>query len=470
MSAATTALSEATTLFKFQAEDLAHWNSLKAPRSFINANEVGLGKSIDAIVCGVAQNYARILVVSLASTRAEWKAHFEKWWPEREPAAEINKGFARKSNTLNECFRLQAKLENPTHIVSPQLLPKLLELHRTGELPAYDYIVVDEFHRMQSWHSAAFQALWEFRKLYSEADFKMLSGTPLNSDPLRAWPVLKLLEPSKWGNIKGREMIPFQFRRMYGEEKPDDYAFSGFSYSGVNQARLPAYKAAVAHLIRRKTVAEVGVQLPPMRFEVKRYPEGDLPEDAAADWAESVYEQQSVAIFTHNIANMDAIQAALVERKVPHVRIYQEQSVAERKTIVEEALAGSGCVVLATTGLVSTGVNYLANLRTWMLAQPSENPTEIQQLAGRFARLSSKDRTPRIGYLLYQEGEEFSAQKALEKKLKLGKQLVSATDNANALESTLAGRSAVSILDSLRALGRQYQAHAADDDESEDEE
>jgi hypothetical protein len=403
--------------------------------------------------------------------RPEWQSAFAIWWPEREPAAEFTRGFTRKTMSKPERVRLQALLENRTHIVSPELLPKLVELHKTcepGDLEPYDYIVFDEFHEYRSWWSKTFQAMLDLRALYPGADLKPLSGTPLGSDPLRAWAWLKLCEPKKWGTLRKSEEIPFKFRQMYGEKKESEYAFSGYAYTGVNRAALPQFAATIAHLIRRKTPEQVGIQLPAMRFEVKRYPLTDSAAQAAADWAQAALTEQPVAIFTRNHEPMAEIEAEFIARQMPYVRLHQSMTVAERSASVEHALnLEHPAVILATTGLVSTGVNYLANIHTWMLAQPSENPVEIQQLAGRFKRLSSKDQLPRTGYLLYREGEEFSAQQALVERLKTDKALIVPAADALELERLVDGRSKTSLLEALRLCGRSLLA--AGDDHEEDE-
>lgn len=454
-------------LHPYQVADVEAWLTLPLPRVQWDCSEMGLGKSVVTAVALRECSYDRILIVASKSMRPEWQAELRRWWPERELAAEIDRGFTRKTMSQPERFRLQTVLDNRTHIVSPELLPKLVELHKTcepGDLAPYDAIVFDEFHEYRSWYSKTFQAMLTLRTLYPQADCRFLSGTPLGADPLKAWPWLKLSEPAKWGNLRKGEQIPMAFRKMYGEKVESEYAFSGFAYTGVNEAMLPQFKRTTAHLISRHTVAEVGHQLPPMRFEIRRHPMDVSPEVAAADWIQAALQHQVVACFTHNHAPLDAVQAILDERSVPYVRLYAEQSVAERRGLVEQAEA-SQRAILATTGLVSTGVNYLANVRHWMLAQPTENPVEIQQLSKRFSRLSSKDKMPRVGFLLYREGEEFAAQEMLAKRLRVDTGIITASKDAEELEKILSGRSDESLLDTIRLLGRTLAAHGEDDDE-----
>jgi len=457
-------LPEGLSLFPYQAQDIEAWVALPRPRALWNCSEMGTGKTVDGVVCARVCNYDHILVVASKSTRPQWSATFAKWWPEREPAAEIDRGFTRKSMSGPERFRLQAILDNRTHICSPELLAKLVALHETGELAPYDYIVFDEFHEYRSYWSATFQAMLKLRRMYPQADLKPLSGTPMGSDPLGAWPWLKLSEPAKWGALRKGESAPFRFRQMWGIQQESDYAFSGFSYSGVNLERLPAFAALVKHLIRRRTTREIGLQLPPMRFEIHRYGVMEHPEEAAAQWARSAVQYEPVALFTHNIAWMDRLAGALSQLDTPFVRLFQEHSYVERVALVKQAFDVRGTVILATTGLVSTGVDYMADIHTWMLAQPSENQVEIQQLARRFVRISSKDHHPRIGYLLYREGDEFAAQKALSTKLLTDKGIVAQSEDSAALEQVLQGNAEETFLATLRKLGRELAAHNADDD------
>lgn len=407
--------------------------------------------------------------------RPEWQATLRLWWPDRPDSAEITKGFFRKTMSVPEHIRAQAAVENPTHIVSFGLLRSLLKLHRLGQevgcpVGAYDYIVVDEFHEYQDWNCDVIQALWELRQLYPRADLKLLSGTPVGNQPLRLWPWLKLCEPKKWGKPSSKsDPIPFIFRKTYGQERENAHAFSGFTYSGVNEDRLPQFKASVAHLIRRRTIKEVGLQLPPMRFEIKRFPSDGTPAAAVADWCEQLRSQGHVpAVFTHNLLPMEDIETELRSRGIPYGRLYQEHSRAERVAIVKQCQA-SGDVLLATTRLVSTGVNYLSDFKFWMLAQPNENPTEVQQLARRFSRMSSKDKEMRIGFLLYREGEEFSAQQALSGKLRQRRGIINASADAQDLEDVLTENSNQTFIDTLKMLGRTYIDIDAEESEEAEE-
>lgn len=472
-------LPEGLSLLPFQQADLERWLRLPQPRTLWDCSEMGLGKTVSAVVAARACGYRRILVVAIKDMRPEWQAEFAKWWPERELPAEIDRGFSRKAMSQPEHFRLQAILENPTHIVSPELLPKLVELHKleAADNPGgyktlfpYDYCIFDEFHEHRSWYSKTLKAMWALRTMYPKMELRPLSGTPLGSDPLRAWPWLKISEPAKWGTLRKGEQIPIAFRKLYGEQVESEYAFSGFAYTGVNKERLPQFKASIAHLVMRHTVAEVGHQLPPLRFEIRRHPMEISSEVAAANWAQQAVQQQAVAIFTRNHAPLDAIEAELASRRIEFVRLRDDMSRDERIAAVELAQRPDHWrVILATTGLVATGVNYLANIRLWMLAQPSENPVEIQQLSKRFSRLSSKDRLPRTGYLLYREGEEFAAQKMLAKRLKTDNNLIVPSKDALELERILEGRSKSNLLDTLSLLGRTMLANGGGDDDEDDE-
>ena len=460
----------------YQQSDLDRWMELPSPRVLWDCSEMGLGKSVSAVVAGKACNHSRILVVSPKAMRLEWQAEFTKWWPEREMPAELSKGFARKATSRPEKARLAAKLANPIHIISPELLPKLVALHRAGAASAYgqilpyDYCIFDEFHEFRSWFSLVIKAMVMLRTMYPEMELRCLSGTPLGSDPLRAWAWLKVSEPHKWGTLKKGEQIPLQFRKLYGERQESDYAFSGYTYAGVNKERLPQFKASISHLIMRHTARELGDQLPETRFELKRYSAEISAAHATADWAQAAIQTEAVAIFTRNLEPLNDIEAELRLRRISFVRIEEYHTRNERVALVESARREGPYgykVILGTTGLMSTGVNYLANIRLWMLAQPSENPVEIQQLSKRFSRLSSEDKLPRTGYLLYREGDEFEAQKMLAKRLKTDNALIVPSKDALELERILEGRSKSSLLDTLAVLG-QAMMMAGDDEEEDD--
>jgi hypothetical protein len=441
-------------LFPFQQEDLHAWLfETPEPRILWNCNQTGLGKTVDAIVCGRESSAKRILVVTLGSTRSQWASEFTNWWPNRATPAVFTTGFHRKSLSKKRRAQIELDLLNDTHIVSWQLLPKLLAKVNARRLPLYDYVVVEEFHRYTDWWSTTFQALVTLRRQNPKADWKLISGTPINNDPLRSWPWLKLSEPKKWGELRGSESVPHLFRRTYGQARQNEYAYSGVTYTGVNQDMLPKFQAAVAHLIRRKTVNDVKLDLPPFRPVLRYYDAESSLGDAVTDWL-SEHPGEPCCIFTYNHEPLNVIVEALINAELPFVRIMPSDNDQTRAELARRALS-LRIPLLSTTGLIGTGVDYLTEFPCFLLAQPTRDANAFQQLIGRFCRISSTSPAARVGYLLYKAGEGWATQRGLLDAFEQSTGIVSATPLAQAAVSALREKDNDSFLAALRQLGQE---------------
>lgn len=459
----------ALVLKPIQVADLNAWLALPRPRVLWNNNAPGLGKTVDGIVCWRDCGYARVLIICLASSRQNWLEHADAWYPEHPTLALIEEGINRKNRSKPAQARAEATLTAAGHVVSYELLPQLLSaLKARGSLrDFYDYIIIDEFHTVKNRHAACFKAIHEIRQLCPKADLKPLSGTPAGNDPLRMWPWLDLSEPGKWhGRAYGKSLFPRPFGAMYGNALESEYAFSGTIYRGVREDRLPLFRHRISRLVRRSTLADAGIHVP---YSIKaiQYIEALGAPAAAVDWL-AQRPDCTVVVCTHNIDNIHAIASEAARRGVAFMLLADGDPPKARQEKCRQALA-QRIPVLTTTGLISTGINFLADVHEWLLAQPSKDIDEVEQLTGRFLRLSSEDAQPRTGYLLYDSATAYAAKLALNERLRIAHALQKATAIGTELQAAT-GQNQVDLLSILEQLGAELAAFGADDDSADDEE
>jgi hypothetical protein len=149
------------------------------------------------------------------------------------------------------------------------------------------------------------------------------------------------------------------------------------------------------------------------------------------------------------------------------VLLSDEDAPRAREAKIAGAL-GLNLPILTTTGLISTGINYLADVHEWLLAQPSKDIDEVEQLTGRFLRISSEDAQPRTGYLLYDSATAFAAKLALNNRLRVAHALQKASQTGAALESAT-GESQSDLLNMLEQLGAELAMFGGEDDSDDND-
>lgn len=194
-----------------------------ASRGLLIADEVGLGKTIEAglVWTELAARYDvhRLLIVCPKSLQEKWRVELRDKF--RVPAQAVDaKGLLaalRESEKRNSDFALVATLsglrgprgwdsqESPAEGPRAELARYLSE--QSGGEPLFDLVVFDEAHHLRNPETAQHRTA---RQIVDLADYKlMLSATPINlrSEDLRS--LLRLLEP----DLFEREWIFSQLQR-----------------------------------------------------------------------------------------------------------------------------------------------------------------------------------------------------------------------------------------------------------------
>ncbi len=198
----------------------------------ILADDMGLGKTVQAIASSIylkkLKKVKRVLVISPASLKHQWKSEIEKFCDEKAVVIEGTK--AKRKKLYNEkCF---------FHILNYELTyrdkDEILSLNP-------DLVILDEAQRIKNWKAKTTQTVKSIRSKYAF----ILTGTPLENrleelysvvqfiDPILLGPAWKFMERyterDEWGGIAGykrldevREKISPIFLRRRKDEVMDD--------------------------------------------------------------------------------------------------------------------------------------------------------------------------------------------------------------------------------------------------------
>ena len=267
----------------------------------ILADEMGLGKTIQSIALLAhlleKGNPGPFLVVAPLSTLSNWSHEFAKWAPgmtvltyKGPPAA--RKEAQRELAALGEATTKGGRRRRPAPGEGRQGSRQLNVLLTTYEYVMRDravlrrveweYIVVDEGHRMKNANSKFAQTLGN---LYSAKRRLLLTGTPLQNSLPELWALLNFLLPSIFSSV---DTFEGWFNKPFSQ------------FSGAPQANVDREEScALAHEERMLVIHRLHEVLRPFVLRrVKSAVLGQLPEkvekvlrcDLTA-WQKVVYEQ-----------------------------------------------------------------------------------------------------------------------------------------------------------------------------------
>jgi SWI/SNF-related matrix-associated actin-dependent regulator 1 of chromatin subfamily A len=239
--------------FPFQIED-AKWLASKA--SAFLASEMRVGKTPSAIRAMDMLGLTNILIVCPASVRINWARELQRFSPLDRPTQVVFPGM--RPHTFG------------TVIISYDMLVTHKELLKSVN---WDVVVADEAHLAKERTTARTRALYGHGKrspgiIASATRCWRLSGSPCPNNVSELWTHLHsagLAPESYWD---------FTFFFCTGFQT--DY---GFSITGTKN--LDELKARLSGFMRRRTLAEVMPDLPPVVFETVAVPLSDAALDPA---------------------------------------------------------------------------------------------------------------------------------------------------------------------------------------------
>ena len=263
------------------------------------ADEMGIGKSAQAIRAVDALGSGAVLIVCPAIVRRHWEAQCKRW-------------------------SVAASHERYFHIMSYECFTKLA---KQRALPAVSFAIIDEIHYVANPTSQRSKALHEWRAgAGRHVGIVGLSGTPMTVRPRDLWSPLELLWPGRFGR-----QYDFQKRYCNGHyEEIPKIEKSVWVCDGASRTEELAIRLAAVML--RRTKGAVGLELP---ARTRTVIEVELPAKASRDL------QRASAAIDWNRPNGASISSLLSD-----VEAYK---IDAAEALAREALAAGSRPLIFTT-------------------------------------------------------------------------------------------------------------------------
>lgn len=159
---------------------------MKSRKSAILGDDMGIGKTVQAIKAVEETGSFPLLVVCPKTVKQSWKAEFSKWSPNRIVAI-VDGPKAKRSMQIRS--GADAVLVN-----YEQLRIDELELLKAK----FGAVVFDEAHRIKNRKSKVFKSACHLKDRFPNARFYFLTGTPIRNRAQEIWTMLHLIDKSRY--------------------------------------------------------------------------------------------------------------------------------------------------------------------------------------------------------------------------------------------------------------------------------
>ncbi|KAK0641315.1 SNF2 family N-terminal domain-containing protein [Cercophora newfieldiana] len=229
--------------------------------SGILADEMGLGKTIQTIsliallrekddYCGPH------LIVAPLSTLSNWMAEFKHWVPSI-PVVMYHGTPKERSNIFKTRIKSNLKGGRPTKKFPVVCTSYEMVLKDRAALATvnWEFIIIDEGHRMKNFDSKLFREL----KGFTSASRFLITGTPLQNNLKELWSLLHFLLPTIFRDWEAFESW-FDFGDLEDEEGTEE-----FIADRTKQDLLNKIHVVLQPLLLRRVKADVAKHLPKKR-------------------------------------------------------------------------------------------------------------------------------------------------------------------------------------------------------------
>ncbi|RDL35755.1 uncharacterized protein BP5553_06367 [Venustampulla echinocandica] len=228
--------------------------------SGILADEMGLGKTIQTIslIAHLREKEEYLgphLIIAPLSTLSNWIEEFQKWVPSAPVllyhGTKPHRRELFKNDMMKHIVKGRVTKKFPVVCTSPEMV-----LRDEADLTKinWEFIIIDEGHRMKNSESKLFQVL----KTFTSATRLLITGTPLQNNLKELWSLLNFLLPNIFTNWEQFESW-FDFSDLQDEEGTEEFIQDKMKQELVKKMHvilqpllLRRVKADVEHMLPRK--------------------------------------------------------------------------------------------------------------------------------------------------------------------------------------------------------------------------
>ncbi len=239
------------------------------PRSYLLADEVGLGKTIEAglvirelIISGRA---SRILILVPASVIRQWQEELDEKFSLRVPRLESGRYFLRRGG-IDEEITPHSRSENPwgafpVLLGSSHLARRRAQRRVVLDAGPWDVVFVDEAHHARRRGSkpsdtpnSLLALLQSMRAAGSAGSLYLASATPMQMHAHEAWDLLELLNLTPMWGSSADNFIDYyeELRETFGERRWDFLQRMSADYFSDTSAEIDP-------VLEKEVKAEVGL-------------------------------------------------------------------------------------------------------------------------------------------------------------------------------------------------------------------
>ncbi len=417
-------------------QETLHFLNNNPANACYNACEMGLGKTVQAIVCANslgfdAASHAQVLIICPAIMRLVWKGELEKWALYYK---NTDSGFPYVVGSRSHLPTLE-KLK-PNYVIISYDMAASAEGVEVLTSQRWDMLILDEAHYLKNTKAKRTKAV--LQKIWKKCQYKLaLSGTPFTTRVVDGYTLFTRMIPGRWPDFASfADEFSFCTTKYFGGRKVLDYfgvknpdvlrniirnsfyvrytkeeVLKDLPSKVFNKIPLPITYAVLPQARSEKDVlmleaaaikkAVEGGKLPPVPASLAEHRrlQGERKVEAVADFAKDLLDQDvPVVIFAWHKSVIAGLQQALGAYK-PEV-ITGDTQPSVRQKAVERFQSGQSTCFIGNYVAAGVGITLTAS-STVLLAEEDWVPANIMQAVDRCHRIGQKD-TVNVYYFVVQ--------------------------------------------------------------------
>lgn len=389
-------------------------------KAVLIGDEMGLGKTLQAITLGLLKKeflgFERVLVITLASLKDQWKREIEKFTDEK---AMVVAGGPRQRQTTYKRDPSLFKITNYEAVLRDVTI-----ISRFSP----DLVILDEAQRIKNFNTKTAEAVKSISRKHS----LVLTGTPLENKLEDVYSIMQFLDPymlsplwkfaadhfmlsrNKKGKILGYRNLDMLHEKLQTvvirrrkedvlSELPEEIVNNYYIELTSKQQKMHAgYLQGLLPILNKKFLTPMDIRrIQELLLRMRQVCNSTYLIDRKTnispklDELESILDElvlqnhRKVVIFSEWTTMTFLIAKQLSELEIPFVELSGKIPVAKRQALIDEFTHNAECKVFLSTDAGGTGLNLQAADCVINFELPW-NPAKLNQRIGRVNRIGQK--------------------------------------------------------------------------------